>query len=105
MLAFACEPLQGTLDKLFEQFEPEDGGAPLEKLEMKLGTLQLIEGLSYLHNNAKMLHGNLTPQAVFLTSVQHWKIGGFAFSVAPKRPVGIGNRTHTYPTYLYVVFG
>lgn len=88
MLAFACEPLQCTLDTLFEQFDSGDGGpAPLEKLEMKLGVLQLIEGLSYLHNNAKMLHGNLTPQAVFLTSTQHWKIGGFAFSVAPiKKP-------------------
>jgi len=54
---------------------------------MKLGVLQLVEGLSYLHNNAKILHGNLTPQAVFVTSFQHWKIGGFAFSVAPKKPV------------------
>ena len=88
MLAFACEPLQCTLDKLFEQWEADGvGDAPLEKLEMKLGVLQLIEGLSYLHNNAKLLHGNLTPQAVFLTAQQHWKIGGFAFSVAPKEPV------------------
>jgi SCY1-like protein 2 len=83
MLAFASEALQCTLD----QFAPEDGGAPLEKLEKKLGVLQLIEGLSYLHNNAKMLHGNLTPQAVYVTALQQWKIGGFEFSVAPKKPV------------------
>ncbi|KAL3085801.1 hypothetical protein niasHT_034209 [Heterodera trifolii] len=86
LLAFATEPVQCTLDKLYEHFEPEDAGGPLlEKLEMKRGILQLIEGLSYLHNNAKMLHGNLTPQAVFIAAKQFWKIGGFAFSVASKK--------------------
>ena len=95
MIGFACEPIYCTLDKLLLEREDEqfintistEDFTPLDKLEMKLGVLQLVEGLSYLHNNAKILHGNLTPQAVFLTSLQHWKIGGFAFSVAPKKPV------------------
>lgn len=99
LIGFACEPLYCTLDKLLLEREDEqhfniNGQSEedskqllLDKLEMKLGVLQLVEGLSYLHNNAKILHGNLTPQAVFVTSFQHWKIGGFAFSVAPKKPV------------------
>uniref|UniRef100_A0A915LS02 Protein kinase domain-containing protein n=1 Tax=Meloidogyne javanica TaxID=6303 RepID=A0A915LS02_MELJA len=98
LIGFACEPLYCTLDKLLLEREDEqhfniNGQSEedskqllLDKLEMKLGVLQLVEGLSYLHNNAKILHGNLTPQAVFVTSLQHWKIGGFAFSVAPKKP-------------------
>ncbi|KAL7076840.1 hypothetical protein ACQ4LE_004140 [Meloidogyne hapla] len=92
MIGFACEPLYCTLDKLlferddFINSQSDEDNKQLDKLEMKLGVLQLVEGLSYLHNNAKILHGNLTPQAIFVTSFQHWKIGGFAFSVAPKKP-------------------
>uniref|UniRef100_A0A914MY58 Protein kinase domain-containing protein n=1 Tax=Meloidogyne incognita TaxID=6306 RepID=A0A914MY58_MELIC len=98
LIGFASEPLYCTLDKLLleredeqhfninSQSEKDSKQLLLDKLEMKLGVLQLVEGLSYLHNNAKILHGNLTPQAVFVTSFQHWKIGGFAFSVAPKKP-------------------
>ncbi|KAF7638928.1 Protein kinase domain-containing protein, partial [Meloidogyne graminicola] len=99
IICFVCEPLIFTLDKLLldkgdeeqQQFINNNNHLledfiPLDKLEMKLGVLQLVEGLSYLHNNAKILHGNLTPQAVFITSLQHWKIGGFAFSVSPKKP-------------------
>lgn len=50
--------------------------------------LQLIDGLSYLHNSAKILHGNLTPSVVFITPSRNWKIAGFAFSVAAREPVG-----------------
>lgn len=48
---------------------------------MKLGVLQIIDGLSYLHNSAKILHGNLNPTAIFVTGTKLWKIGGFQFAV------------------------
>ncbi|KAH7715612.1 Protein kinase [Aphelenchoides avenae] len=70
-----------------------DEEAVLERLEMKLGVLQIIEGLSYLHNSAKILHGNLTPASVYVTSTQLWKIGGFAFSVCA------GKQPNQYPCY------
>ena len=54
----------------------------MDKLEMKLGVLQIIDGMSYLHNSAKLLHGNLTPAAIFVTMTRLWKIGGFQFAVA-----------------------
>lgn len=83
-MAFACEPIHLTLDQMFLL----DEEAVLERLEMKLGVLQIIEGLSYLHNSAKILHGNLTPSSIYVTATQLWKIGGFAFSVcAGKQPV------------------
>jgi SCY1-like protein 2 len=45
----------------------------------------LIEGLSYLHNSAKILHGNLNPNCVYVGTNQQWKIGGFEFSVLAKK--------------------
>lgn len=48
---------------------------------------KIIDGLSYLHNSVKMLHGNLTPSAIYVTTSRLWKIAGFAFSVSAKEPV------------------
>uniref|UniRef100_A0A1I7VN19 SCY1 protein kinase n=1 Tax=Loa loa TaxID=7209 RepID=A0A1I7VN19_LOALO len=77
MITFASENIQASLEVIVV----EDG---LGKLEMKLGILQLIDGLSYLHNNARILHGNLTPSVIYITLSRHWKIAGFAFSVAAR---------------------
>uniref|UniRef100_A0A914CIE0 Protein kinase domain-containing protein n=1 Tax=Acrobeloides nanus TaxID=290746 RepID=A0A914CIE0_9BILA len=85
-MAFASEAIDSTLDCIIIDYG-------LEKLEMKLGVLQLIDGLSYLHNSAKILHGNLTPAAVFVTSTRLWKIGGFQFSIAGKNT----KEYHCYP--------
>ncbi|VDM54284.1 unnamed protein product [Angiostrongylus costaricensis] len=88
-LAFATESVIASLDLLVV----EEG---VERLEMKVGVLQLyfklgydfqiIDGLSYLHNSAKILHGNLTPSAIYVTNSRQWKIAGFAFAVAAKEP-------------------
>ncbi|KAJ1357596.1 hypothetical protein KIN20_015774 [Parelaphostrongylus tenuis] len=78
-LAFATESVYASLDLLVV-----DEG--VERLEMKLGVLQIIDGLSYLHNSAKILHGNLTPAAIYVTNSRLWKIAGFAFAVAAKEP-------------------
>ncbi|GMT27099.1 hypothetical protein PFISCL1PPCAC_18396, partial [Pristionchus fissidentatus] len=77
LMAFASEAVRGNLDQLVI----EEG---VSKLEMKLGVLQIIDGLSYLHNSAKILHGNLTPAAVYVTNARLWKIGSFSFSVGAK---------------------
>ncbi|RCN47646.1 hypothetical protein ANCCAN_06312 [Ancylostoma caninum] len=84
-LAFATESVCGSLDSIVI----EEG---VERLEMKLGVLQIIDGLSYLHNSAKILHGNLTPASIFVTTSRLWKIAGFSFAVAAKEP-------DTYPCY------
>ncbi|CAJ0576069.1 unnamed protein product, partial [Mesorhabditis spiculigera] len=76
-MAFAAEPIYANLENLI----PDEG---IDKLEMKLGVLQLIDGLSYLHNSAKILHGNLCPQSIYVTTSRLWKIGGFSFSSAAK---------------------
>jgi len=100
LIAFACEPVYQTLDRLMDPDGSSNqstgtSGTTMEKLEMKLGVLQIIEGLSYLHNSAKILHGNLTPSAVFITAQQLWKLGNFAFSVG----AGGGKRPNTFPCF------
>ncbi|KAM3722266.1 SCY1-like protein [Dirofilaria immitis] len=79
IMTFATEHIHASLEAIVI----EDG---IGKLEMKLGILQLIDGLSYLHNSAKILHGNLTPNVIYVTVSRNWKIAGFAFSVAAREP-------------------
>ncbi|CAG9536002.1 unnamed protein product [Cercopithifilaria johnstoni] len=79
MITFASEHIQANLEVVVIN----DG---LDRLEVKLGILQLIDGLSYLHNSAKILHGNLTPSVIYITSSRNWKIAGFAFSVVAREP-------------------
>ena len=102
-MAFASERLHASLDTVVI----EEGIHPLE---IKLGVLQvraqttsifiylfwnlklqLTDALSYLHNSAHILHGNITPGAVFVTSTRLWKLGGFAFSVGAKEAVRDSN--------------
>ncbi|CAI5439459.1 unnamed protein product [Caenorhabditis angaria] len=86
-IAFASELLVTTLEDVVTDKN-------LDRLEIKLGVLQIIDGVSYLHNSAKVLHGNLTPDAIFVTASKSWKIGGFMFAVAAKEP-------NTYPCFPY----
>uniref|UniRef100_A0A0N4ZME1 Protein kinase domain-containing protein n=1 Tax=Parastrongyloides trichosuri TaxID=131310 RepID=A0A0N4ZME1_PARTI len=84
-LTVPCEHIYRTLDSLVAH----DG---ISHLESKLGALQIIEGLIYLHNSVHILHGNLTPSAIYITTNGLWKIGGFAFSVS-------ANDANMYPCY------
>lgn len=36
-------------------------------MDIKLIMLQIIEGLSFLHNDAKMVHLNLSPDNIYVT--------------------------------------
>ncbi len=52
----------------------------LHIVEIQYGILQLSEALDFLHSDAKMLHGNITPESVAVTSKGSWKLMGFNFS-------------------------
>eukprot|EP00897_Mesotaenium_endlicherianum_P003546 jgi/Mesen1/3219/ME001865S02420 len=52
----------------------------LGELEVKHGLLQLAETLSFLHNNAKLVHRAISPETVFVTAGGAWKFGGFGFA-------------------------
>ncbi|CAD0107182.1 unnamed protein product [Aureobasidium uvarum] len=52
----------------------------LDELEIQKGLLQIAKGLDFLHNSAKLVHANLTPDAIFVNAKSDWKISGLAFS-------------------------
>ena len=52
----------------------------LHPVEAHYGLLQLAEALTFLHSDAKMMHGNLTPECVVMNKKGHWKLMGLNFA-------------------------
>lgn len=55
----------------------------LDELEIQKGLLQIGKGLEFLHQSAGLVHGNITPDAIFVNPKSDWKISGLAFSATP----------------------
>ncbi|KAL0934287.1 protein kinase domain-containing protein ppk32 [Colletotrichum truncatum] len=51
----------------------------IDELEIQKGLLQISKALEFLHENAELVHGNLTPDAILVNSKSDWKISGLAF--------------------------
>ncbi|OAA62695.1 SCY1 protein kinase [Niveomyces insectorum RCEF 264] len=51
----------------------------IDELEIQKGLLQLGKALEFLHENAGLVHGNLTPDAVLINAKSDWKISGLSF--------------------------
>ncbi|CZT12191.1 related to bovine rhodopsin kinase and to YGR052w [Rhynchosporium graminicola] len=51
----------------------------IDELEIQKGLEQISKALEFLHDNAGLVHGNLTPDAVF----SDWKISGLSFCSPP----------------------
>ncbi|CAB3987180.1 SCY1 2 isoform X2 [Paramuricea clavata] len=86
-LAFATEPVFSCLSNILGDHENFTPAVPKEIKEYELydvekvyGLYQIVEGLIFLHNDAKRLHGNLTAQSVVITKNGQWKIAGLHFS-------------------------
>lgn len=45
-------------------------------------SVQISEGLSFLHSGVKMVHGNLCLENIILNKSGSWKIMGFDFSIS-----------------------
>lgn len=87
-LAFAAEPVFRSLADLIKDSgttssETSAGqkGEKLYEVEVKHGFVQIGEGLVFLHNNVKMLHGNINPETILVNEQGTWKIFGFDFCV------------------------
>ncbi|XP_066927614.1 SCY1-like protein 2 [Clytia hemisphaerica] len=92
-LAFATEPLFSSLSNAFEKHENFPSGMPphlkgfeMYAVEKVYGLLQIAEGLSFLHNDANMSEGNLTPDNIIITKGGQWKLAGFHFSLSKSNP-------------------
>lgn len=58
--------------------DPEGGGKKrreieIDELEIQKGLLQVGKGLEFLHESAGLVHGNLTPEAIFVNA-KVWRI-------------------------------
>lgn len=63
-------------------------GVEIDELEIQKGLLQIAKGLEFLHDSAKLVHGNLTPDAVFINAKSDWKISGLGFAGPPDNAEG-----------------
>ncbi|KAI1062653.1 hypothetical protein LB506_005950 [Fusarium annulatum] len=118
-LQFVTESVTASLSSLLqEKDEQERAGGPggrssryvtedadgtkrrreleIDELEIQKGLLQVSKALEFLHENAGIVHGNLTPDAVLINakacalknstnmSQSDWKISGLAFASPPE---------------------
>jgi len=103
-LMFATEPIQCSLSAALAQKDRDSARAgrgisrhisdegngsralndvELDELEIQKGLLQVAKGLEFLHDSAKLVHGNLTPDAIIINAKSDWKISGLAFAGPP----------------------
>src|SRR5271156_1423246 len=105
-LMFATEPVVASLSNALSEKDDQErpagaGGRPskhvseetdgpkrrgdldIDELEIQKGLLQVAKGLEFLHDSAQLVHGNLTPDAIFVNAKSDWKISGLAFAGPP----------------------
>lgn len=105
-LMFATEPVTASLAGLLQEKDDEEraggvAGRPsrfvieeadgqkrrreleIDELEIQKGLLQIAQGLEFLHESATLVHGNLTPEAIYINVKSDWKIAGLAFAGPP----------------------
>ncbi|KAL1842239.1 hypothetical protein VTJ49DRAFT_5717 [Mycothermus thermophilus] len=51
----------------------------IDELEIQKGLLQVSKALEFMHENAHLVHGNLTPDAILINSKGDWKLSGMSF--------------------------
>lgn len=54
-------------------------GAPFQ---IQKGVLQVNRALSFLHNQALLMHNNLTPEAILVNAKGDWKLGALNFTLS-----------------------
>jgi SCY1-like protein 2 len=112
-LAFATEPvtaslanLLGSHDNLPNPIPKEISAGEFYEIEIKYGLLSISEGLTFIHNDAKILHRNLCPEAIIISKRGSWKLFGFEFSAPPINPndfplkfpiINVTNQSHDFP--------
>jgi SCY1-like protein 2 len=76
-IVFVTEPV------LFSMAEIHNGQVPQDlipcELESKCIILEIMEGVHFLHNNAKIVHTSISPHNLFITPEGRIRIGGLNF--------------------------
>jgi len=97
-IIFETEPVFASLANILRDYsniKPSHAleSFQLEPLEIKIGILQIAEGLDFLHHNANLIHRNICPSSIYLTRKGEWKICGFNFSTFSSYKPGVGDGT------------
>lgn len=106
-LQFVTEPVTTSLSSLLQDKDEQEraGGGPggrssrfvtedsdgvrrrreleIDELEIQKGLLQVSKALEFLHENAGLVHGNLTPDSILINAKSDWKISGLAYCSPP----------------------
>ena len=53
----------------------------MQDLDRQIGLQQLMTALTFCHDSARLVHGNVSPEDVYITARGDWVLGGFHFSV------------------------
>lgn len=68
---FATEPVSNTLSTTNVK--------KLDDLTIQKGLLEIGKALHFLHSNCSIIHFNLQPLSIFISSLGDWKLSGFKF--------------------------
>jgi SCY1-like protein 2 len=104
-LMFATEPVTASLAGVLAEKDRQEGSGgggarsrymvedadgtrrrrevEMDELEIQKGLLQVSKGLEFLHESASLVHGNLTPEAIYINAKSDWKISGLSFTGPP----------------------
>ncbi|CAF0763821.1 unnamed protein product [Didymodactylos carnosus] len=87
-LAFATESCFGSLsnalgfyDNMTQPIPKEFEDFKLYDVEMRFGLSSLCEGLTFLHNEVKLLHRNISPDTIIINSTGAWKLAFFDWAI------------------------
>ena len=56
-------------------------------------SLKIADALSFIHADAKLVHGALSPNCVFLSGGGLWKVAGFEFALSLAESAEVEVRT------------
>ena len=65
---------------------PQIEGFEFFDVEINYGLLKISEGLTFLHNDVKLLHRNISPESIIVNRNGVWKIAGFYFCAQTINP-------------------
>ena len=77
-LAFVTEPVVYSLSDLLQR--PSVLPSVLSDTEIRLGLLDLVQGLLFLHLHARTVHFAVCPDNIYITEDGKWKLGGMMFA-------------------------
>lgn len=107
-LTFVTETITSSLHTVLSPSKTSrQGGGPtaettevdLDEVEIQKGTLQIAKGLAFLHQQARMVHLNLSPEAILINSKVcrrldladdqgDWKLSGLSLTTPLSQPDG-----------------